>query len=551
MTSPTPSLLQRNLAVIKLRDKALFQRICLPVSDDHIQKDGQGKSHYRIHRTWYPFDLTPDQVQRSLGRLKSSHVFLFGLGRGEQLLALLDTPVESVLAWDRDPWLLRLLLMEHDLTGPLKSGRLRLALGVDLLDAMKDKVPREGLIHPILAGIYTLEFQLLQKGLQEKRALICAGTLFVDDLAEALQDEGYSVLTWDIASLSPEELARTARHFKASLVASINYNPGLAEACRALDLRLVIWEIDPATDTLQPCDPPAEHCRVFTYRRAQVPVYQAAGFPHAEYLPLAANPGRRQPVELSADEQPRYRAPLSFVGASMVAQAQQFREEFITEYCLWKGGSPDQARGAVEAILDKLVQDHREDLTTSRVEEMMDEGMAPFVATMRANPEKPDPIALVSEIVAADKRLVYVANLGQLGIRVWGDKHWQGTQAHGAKYMGNAGHKREITRIYCGSTVNVDIGRIYQTDMVTMRVFDVMACGGFVLTERNEALLELFTPGVEMDCYTTLQELLEKADHYIRNPGEAAAMAARGREAVLRDHTISGRVRHMLDSLSG
>lgn len=550
MSEGLPPELQSNLLALKNRDLDLFERVCLPVSDDHVRTDAEGRSFYRIHRSWHPFDLSAEDVASSLEGVDSPHVFLFGLGRGEQLRALLDGPAETILAWDRDPWLLRLLLTEQDFSEALRSGRLAFSLGADLLTAMEDSLPRDAVIHPFLADRYRLEFGLLQAGLQDKRALVCAGTLFVDDLADALAAEGYSTLTWDVGRLSPQELARTARRFGAQVVAAINYTQGLAEACRDLDLQLVVWEIDPATDRLSPCDPPAEHARIFSYRRAQVAVYQEAGFPHSDYLPLATNPERRRPTELMAGEEERYEAPLAFVGASMVAQAQQFRERLIAEYCLWRGGSPGEAREDCEIFLQALIHAHRDDLTTSHVESLLEEVMAPFLAAMRERPDKPDPVVLVSEMVAAEKRLVYVANLGQLGIRVWGDEAWKATEEHGATWMGGAGYKLELNKIYSGATVNIDIDRIYQNDMVTMRVFDVMACGGFVLAERNDALLELFSEGVELDCYTTLQELIEKAEHYVEHPDEAAAIAARGLEAVRRDHTIAGRVRQMLASLS-
>jgi spore maturation protein CgeB len=401
-------------------------------------------------------------------------------------------------------------------------------------------------VHPFFADQYRIEFALLQTELQPKRALLCAGTLFVDDLADSLAEAGYSCFTWDVGRLAPDELAITAKRFGATLVAGINYTQGLAEACRDLGLRLLIWEIDPSTDALVPCRPPAEHTHIFTYRRAQVPVFEAAGFPNASYLPLAANPARRFPADPEADNASQYRAPIAFVGASMREQANLFGERLIAEYCLWRGGSPLDARAECSRALDAMRAAHREDLTFPRVEALLTDALPEFVAALRSRADKPDPVVLASEIVAADKRLSYVELLGPLGVHVWGDQAWQAAEGHGATYRGLAGHRFELGKIYSGATVNVDIGRLYQNDMVTMRVFDVMACRGFVLTERNDALLELFTEGVELDCYTSTDELVEKAEYYCSHPGEAAAIAARGYEALLAQHTISGRVATML-----
>jgi spore maturation protein CgeB len=482
--------------------------------------------------------------------VQSEHIFLFGLGAGEQLLALLGRDeVTSVLAWDRDPWLLRLFLSTHDVSAALRSGRLTLSLGADLLDGIQDELPRDAVVHPFFADQYRIEFALLQTELLPKRALLCAGTLFVDDLADSLLEAGYSCFTWDVELLSPKELAITAKRFEASLVVGINYTQGLAEACRDLGLPLLIWEIDPATDELTRCQPPAEHAHIFTYRRAQVPVFEAAGFPNASYLPLASNPARRFPADPEADGATHYKSSVAFVGASMRGQANLFGERLIAEYCLWRGGSPIEARAECSRALDALRNDHREDFTTSRVEALLIDALPEFVAAMRGRPNKPAPVVLASEIVAADKRLSYVELLGPLSIQVWGDNEWQAAERSGATYRGLAGHRFELGKIYSGATVNVDVGRLYQNDMVTMRVFDVMACRGFVLTERNDALLELFTEGVELDCYTSADELVEKVEYYCTHPDEARAIAARGHEALLARHTISGRVATMLAAL--
>ncbi len=550
MSDALPPALRNNLAAIQKRSPTLFDRICLPVSSDHVQQSGDGHNCYQVHRSWHTYDLAAEQVGKSLAGLQSEHIFVFGLGAGEQLLALLERDdVASVLAWDRDPWLLRLFLSAHDVSAALRSGRLTLSLGADLLDGLADELPRDAVIHPFFADQYRIEFALLQTELQPKRALLCAGTLFVDDLADSLAAAGYSCFTWDVGRLSPGELAITAKRFGATLVAGINYTQGLAEACRDLGLRLVIWEIDPATDALTPCQPPAEHAHIFTYRRAQVPVFEAAGFPNTSYLPLAANPARRFPADAEADDAGHYKAPIAFVGASMREQANLFGERLIAEYCLWRGGSPIEAQAECSRALDAMRDDHRADLTSSRVEALLVDALPEFVAAMRARPGKPDPVVLASEIVAADKRLSYVELLGPLGVQVWGDEAWQTAGRCGATYRGLAGHRFELGKIYSGATVNLDIGRLYQNDMITMRVFDVMACRGFVLTERNEALLELFTEGVELDCYTSADELVEKAEYYCAHPSEAAAIAARGYEALLAHHTIPGRVATMLAAL--
>ena len=139
--------------------------------------------------------------------------------------------------------------------------------------------------------------------------------------------------------------------------------------------------------------------------------------------------------------------------------------------------------------------------------------------------------------------------LAPLGIRVWGDEGWQGVDERGGRFMGAALHNRDVTQIYRGSLINVDVGRRYQRDIVTMRVFDVLACGGFVLAEDCEDLRQCFTPGQHLDTWSSIDELVEKVNWYRQRPDTVKQIRRKGHEKLLASHTIDARIREMLATI--
>lgn len=153
---------------------------------------------------------------------------------------------------------------------------------------------------------------------------------------------------------------------------------------------------------------------------------------------------------------------------------------------------------------------------------------------------------LLGEIAGAFWRLEVLAALAPQGAQVWGDTGWKAIERNGVRYRGFAGHTRDLGAIYSAADINLDIGRVYQSDIVTMRVFDVLACGGFLLAAWSEGLAELFELGVELDTWRTIPELMDKVGFYLERPDVRARMADRGRARVLRDHTVRGRIRTML-----
>ena len=108
------------------------------------------------------------------------------------------------------------------------------------------------------------------------------------------------------------------------------------------------------------------------------------------------------------------------------------------------------------------------------------------------------------------------------------------------------------TRIYHASKIVLAAhyrdprGRI-PCHQASPQVFEAMACGSFVLSDRQRDVLALFREGEHLACFGDAAELAEKVRHYVGNPGEREHIARRGQDAVLRDHTYVGRLRELLE----
>ena len=106
--------------------------------------------------------------------------------------------------------------------------------------------------------------------------------------------------------------------------------------------------------------------------------------------------------------------------------------------------------------------------------------------------------------------------------------------------------------------------RIYNSTQITfncslngdlnMRVFEVMAAGGFLVTDRlspQSGLNILFRRGEDFIDYDNLDDLLAKLKHYLAHPGECLKIAKAGQTAYLKSHKPTQRVRDLLECASG
>lgn len=67
---------------------------------------------------------------------------------------------------------------------------------------------------------------------------------------------------------------------------------------------------------------------------------------------------------------------------------------------------------------------------------------------------------------------------------------------------------------------------------IPQRVFDIMGVGGFVLSNYQEELEELFVPDREIVLFRDVPELLKKAEYYLNHEEERIRIAINGYKKV-------------------
>lgn len=67
---------------------------------------------------------------------------------------------------------------------------------------------------------------------------------------------------------------------------------------------------------------------------------------------------------------------------------------------------------------------------------------------------------------------------------------------------------------------------------IPQRIFDIMSVGGFVLTNEQEEIEELFTPGVDLVTFQSLDEMKDKIGYYLSHERERIRIAMNGYQKV-------------------
>ena len=353
------------------------------------------------------------------------------------------------------------------------------------------------------------------------------------DLEVALLSAGRSVIPVSAPEITLVTLRKLASQ-GATCLLGVNHAPPLALLCREAGLAYVSWTIDPL---------PLERwtllegarCFLFVHRKALVQPLMRMGHPKVEWLPLAA-PARRWSDPISA----RGGASPSFVGSSL----QDERKLFTSRLAAWGLG------GTLEALVSFL------DSMAAMAERNRDfQGFlvqpqtlpASLVQALEGRVERSDLAEAMDAGLAWRYRRMQVVHMAKRGLAVHGDGGW--LEEVGERWKGPLLNGTDMTRAYREDALNLDVPRLHQREIATLRAFDVLASGGLLVAESGTELEELFQPGVEFLAWRTPEERDEWLDAALAGGGARMdGIAEAGREAAW-SHRLDVRVHRILEAV--
>lgn len=119
----------------------------------------------------------------------------------------------------------------------------------------------------------------------------------------------------------------------------------------------------------------------------------------------------------------------------------------------------------------------------------------------------------------------------------------------------------QTNEVYNGSKIIINLHRSHEDELVNNnllkipgsspnpRTFEVAASSAFQLTDMREDLPRFYEPGVEIETYSSPNELLDKVHYYLEHEEQRRNIALKGLERTLRDHTYMNRIDQLLTTL--
>ncbi len=340
-----------------------------------------------------------------------------------------------------------------------------------------------------------------------------------------------------------ERLAKRLLSKPYFCVFSFNYFPIIAIACKACRVPYLSWTYDSPFIQLYSKTLEYDTNFAFVFDRGTCNDLAKKGF-ETYYLPMAAPMDCYQSVLKVKEKGKKYAGEISFVGSL-------YNEPSGNIYRYMEKLKPYE-KGFVEALVSAQKNIYGCNFLESVLEQNLDvvkniQEVCPIYAKGDGLETAEWTMAnyFLARKVTSMERTEIMQMLGEkfpVHLYTPGEAFMKGV-----RNMGKADYYTEAPYIFANSKINLNITLKSILTGIPLRAFDIMGCGGFLISNYQEDYLEYFEPDKDIVFYYDYGDLMEKIAFYLEYDEERKRIARSAQQKVASEHTYLHRVRIMLD----
>lgn len=366
------------------------------------------------------------------------------------------------------------------------------------------------------------------------------------DVEEALQNAGIELTFFDLAYKSMDEddvfeekVVRLLREDSFDFVFSINYFTILSNACERAGVPYISWLCDSRLLTMHNNSVFNACNRIFVFDRVDYAEFRRLGA-KVFYLPLAANVARMDRVRSGETRT----AEISFVG-SMYAKK--------NEYDKCKGELTPYLQGYFDAALRAQTDVYGEDV----IGELLTDDIVLKLGACLSFEKAKESFSSLPLAFAVTHLGFKLANIERTKLLTLLSEHFPVAlysdaplpDAAGIDYRGTVDYWTQMPKVFYNSRINLNVTMRNIRTGLPLRMFDIMGCEGFLLTNYQAEIASLFEPGRDLAVYESFDDCLKKAGYYLEHEDERRTIAENGYRKICAHHTYDHRIAEMFESL--
>ena len=334
---------------------------------------------------------------------------------------------------------------------------------------------------------------------------------------------------------------------KADAVFSYDYFPIISSICEINNIPYISWIYDCPLHTAYSKTIINRMNHIFCFDAAFSEKIRKLGVEHIYHFPLAADPEIFEVIVSQEKKDPslqvKYKSDISFVGDLYNGEKNRIRHTKLSDHTdgyiegliragslvpgCYSAGCSMEERAAEEAA-EKCGLLLSDAYTYSRQELLAD--------------------AIGMEITARERTGLIEKLSDHHEVTLYTGSHipegW--TTNASIRINGYADYEKELPYIFRNSKINLNITSRTIESGIPQRIFDILACGGFCLTNYQPEIEKYFVDGEEIAIYFGERDLLEKAAYFLEHEEERRRIAEKGRNKVRECFGMKEKVAEMI-----
>ncbi|MDD6234135.1 MAG: DUF3880 domain-containing protein [Lachnospiraceae bacterium] len=380
------------------------------------------------------------------------------------------------------------------------------------------------------------------------------GSICEPDLIAAFREYGITVYESDdeitdkniLPAQRAETLSRALFERNYSFVFSINFYPDISEVCNIFHIPYMCLIVDSpilelySNSLANPCN------RVFLFDKELYREFHPVNPDCIFHIPLATNVGTWNKI-IDAAHGDEFSSDIAFVG-SLYSEKCPFDHIHI---------SSSYNKGFIDGLIEAQLRVYgyffvEEMLNDTIVKDIMKDypEFYRFMPNSRENYKAVLAQYYIASKITCEERLRLFTRLSErFNVDIY-----TASDTSSMPHIHNRGLARTLTEmplIFNHAAINLNPTAKSIRSGLPLRVFDILGCRGFMLTNYQPELPEYFTIGEHLDIYESLDDLEYKVDYYLRHPAVRKEIAHNGYEYVCRNHTYAIRVGQMIQAAFG
>jgi spore maturation protein CgeB len=338
-------------------------------------------------------------------------------------------------------------------------------------------------------------------------------------------------------------------------VFSMNFCVCVSNVCKKRNIHYISWVYDAPLHITKTSALFEQNNDVYFFDRVQYETYRDKGMQGAHHLTLASDPdffsdeGIRKTIAArksgrmlgAATDDPHpdswYDGDVSMVGSL-----------YKSQYPMIYSPLDDYWRGYVEGIL--CAQENirggyiLDDMFSDEVMEKLNEFYVKVDVDHQKISREKIVYAVGTEITGRERYKILALLQSRCNVNLYsGDTD---ERLKKVNFKGVVDYNTQMPKAFRHSKINLNISLSLIQSGIPMRVLDVLACGGFLITNYQPEIAEYFENGRELVIYEDYIDLVQKVQYYLAHDDERREIARNGQQAVRERFNFDDKVKIML-----